>query len=148
MTTKEKKLKEFFKELDLTQEEIAKRLNISQSLVSDYINGKKKFGKKSARKWADEFGISPLWLYIDDDIKDNQVINPTIKGDNNPIIIGENNTTGSNLSEFISELKLIIRDKENIILDKDKTIKLLTEELKERTSQINRLLAILENSNK
>lgn len=58
------KLKEFFKEKGLTQEMIAEQLGISQSLVNQYLNGKKPFGKKTAKRWADKFGLSPSWLLI------------------------------------------------------------------------------------
>lgn len=77
-------LKYFFKEKGLTQEMIAEQLNISQSLVNQYLNGKKAFGKKTAKKWADTFGISPSWLLIQEgDMLDKEridnIVDQTIK---------------------------------------------------------------------
>lgn len=54
-------LKKYFKDRNITQEDIANALNISQPAVSAYLNGKP-FGKNSAKKWGKEFGISPTWL--------------------------------------------------------------------------------------
>lgn len=55
------KLKKYFNDLGITQEEVAKKLNVSQANISALLN-KKPFGKKLAQKWGDEFGIQPSWL--------------------------------------------------------------------------------------
>lgn len=61
--TDKEKLKEFFNNKGLKQEDIAKALNISQPLVSAYLNDKP-FGKQAAKKWGETFGLSPNWLLI------------------------------------------------------------------------------------
>lgn len=55
------KLKIFFDERNITQQEIAVKMGVSQPAVSALLNGKP-FGKKLAQKWGDEFGIKPIWL--------------------------------------------------------------------------------------
>lgn len=55
------KLKKHFNDIGITQEEAAKRLNVSQANISALLN-KKPFGKKLAQKWGEEFGIQPSWL--------------------------------------------------------------------------------------
>jgi len=56
-------LKKYFDDRGITQDDIAKALNISQPAVSAYLNGKP-FGKVSAKRWSEKFGISPSWLLI------------------------------------------------------------------------------------
>lgn len=58
-------LKEFFKAKGISQYEIATRLKISQPAVNALLNGKP-FGKKTAKIWAEEFGISSTWLLTGD----------------------------------------------------------------------------------
>lgn len=55
------KLKSFFDERNITQQDIAVKMGVSQPAVSALLNGKP-FGKKLAQKWGDEFGIKPNWL--------------------------------------------------------------------------------------
>ncbi len=43
------------------QEEMAKVLGVSQPLISKLLNGRA-FGKKTAEKWEEEFGISSVFL--------------------------------------------------------------------------------------
>ena len=56
------KLKDFLKKEGITQQDIASKLDVAQPTVANLINGKKKFGKKTAQKWEDTFGISSAWL--------------------------------------------------------------------------------------
>lgn len=76
-------LVKFFKEKGLTQEDIAARLCVSQAHVNQLLNGKTLFGKKTAAKWADVFGISAAWLLTGDgkmltnDKKENNYLSDT-----------------------------------------------------------------------
>lgn len=56
------KLKKFFREKGITQEMISVKLGVDKALVNKLINGKKPFGKKTAKAWSDMFGISYSWL--------------------------------------------------------------------------------------
>lgn len=56
-----KKLKEYFIENGLKQNEIAEALDITQSAVSAQLNGRP-FGVNSAKKWSKQFGFSINWL--------------------------------------------------------------------------------------
>lgn len=56
------KLREYFKNEGITQEQIATQTGVSQAYINVLLNNKKQFGKKQAQKWADIFGISPQWL--------------------------------------------------------------------------------------
>lgn len=57
-----KTLKNYLRGQGLTHAGIAERLDVSPTIVSNYLNGQRTFGKLVASKWADAFGIDPLWL--------------------------------------------------------------------------------------
>ena len=56
-----KKLKDYFTENGMRQNEIADILDITQSAVSNQLNGRP-FGINSAKKWSKAFGFSINWL--------------------------------------------------------------------------------------
>ena len=56
------KLRAYFKEIGLSQVEIANQLGISKSAVNKYFIGSAKFGKVQAEKWASTFGLSESFL--------------------------------------------------------------------------------------
>lgn len=62
MCEKIKKLRQFLKENNITQETAATRLGITVGAVNALLTGKRDFGRKSATAWADEFGLSEYWL--------------------------------------------------------------------------------------
>lgn len=59
------KLKEYFVSIGLQQKDIAEQLCISQQAVGALLNGKP-FGKKTALRWGEIFGIQPNWLITGD----------------------------------------------------------------------------------
>lgn len=54
-------LKVFFSKRNITQEDIARDLGVSQAYVSAMLNGKP-FGKNTAKKWGELYKIQPSWL--------------------------------------------------------------------------------------
>lgn len=56
-----KKIKEYFSEIGMSQQEVAKVLNVQQAAVSNQLNGRP-FGKNSASKWNKAFGFRVNWL--------------------------------------------------------------------------------------
>lgn len=56
------RLKGFFKEKGLTQEQIASMLGVTQPYVNSLFTGKREFGKQQAKKFEELFGISEAWL--------------------------------------------------------------------------------------
>ena len=56
-----KKIKEYFSEAGMSQQEVAKVLNVQQAAVSNQLNGRP-FGKNSAAKWNKAFGFRINWL--------------------------------------------------------------------------------------
>jgi transcriptional regulator with XRE-family HTH domain len=59
--TERKKLKDFFKERKITQVQIAELTGSTQQTVQKLLNHRA-FGKKTAAKWSECFGLNPAWL--------------------------------------------------------------------------------------
>ena len=56
------KLREYFDNQGITQQNIADRFGVSKQTINPYMTGAKPFGRKVAQKWAEEFGLSASWL--------------------------------------------------------------------------------------
>lgn len=56
------KLKKWFAGQGIKQTDIAEKLNVSPTIVNNYLNGQRRFGKNVALKWSNAFGLNPLWL--------------------------------------------------------------------------------------
>lgn len=55
------KIKEYFSEMGMSQQEVANVLEVQQAAVSNQLNGRP-FGKNSAAKWNKAFGFRTNWL--------------------------------------------------------------------------------------
>jgi transcriptional regulator with XRE-family HTH domain len=55
------KVKEYFSEVGMSQNDIASVLNVQQAAVSNQLNGRR-FGKNAAAKWSKAFGFRENWL--------------------------------------------------------------------------------------
>lgn len=55
-------LKNFFKDLGLSQKQIADTLGIKQSYVNLMLNGRNPIGRHNAQKFNDAYGLSVAWL--------------------------------------------------------------------------------------
>lgn len=62
MEDKIDKLRQYFENKGITQEQIAEMLCVDKAYVNKLMLGKKAFGKQTARKWSDLFGLSYSWL--------------------------------------------------------------------------------------
>lgn len=72
-------LKNFFAGQGMTQGDVADKLQVSRTIVTNYINGQKTFGRKAAMRWASEFNLDPMYLMTkgEQGIPPNQVAPPT-----------------------------------------------------------------------
>ena len=57
-----KSLKNYFAGRGLSQNDIASQLNVSPTIVNNYLNGQRPFGKLVATRWQEAFGIDAIWL--------------------------------------------------------------------------------------
>ncbi len=55
-------LKNFFKNLGLSQRQIADQLGVKQSYVNLMLNGRNPIGRHNAQKFHDIYGLSVAWL--------------------------------------------------------------------------------------
>lgn len=56
------KLKKWFAGQGMTQGKVAEKIGLSRTIVSNYLNGQRRFGKLSAHRWSEAFNIDPVWL--------------------------------------------------------------------------------------
>lgn len=56
------KLRSYFKEIGMSQVEIAEKLGVSKTTVNNLLTGYSKFGNAQAEKWSELFGISKSFL--------------------------------------------------------------------------------------
>ncbi len=73
------KLSNFFSDKGLTQEKIAKELGTNITYINALLNGRKKFGKKTAKAFKDHFGLSESWLLTEKGNMTDLVENEKIK---------------------------------------------------------------------
>ncbi len=55
-------LREYFTAQGLTQQRIADTMCVSKAYVNRLFTGKAKFGKETAEKWGNQFGLQKSWL--------------------------------------------------------------------------------------
>lgn len=60
-----KTLKNYLAGQGLSQSDVAEKLQLSRTIVSNYLNGQRNFGKIVANKWSDAFGIDPNGYPLD-----------------------------------------------------------------------------------
>lgn len=114
-----KELKDFLKSKGLTQQQVADLFGVSQSYIGSLLNGTNRFGKKVAKQWSEQFGISEAWLL-------------TGEGAMFPGVgVMQNNQNGDNYNG--AGFTVHKSDAEYISL------------LKKKDEQIDRLLSIIEN---
>ena len=118
------KLRAYFEEKGITQEELAALLGVSQPYVNALLNDKKSFGKKQAQKWNELCGLSVNWLL-------------TGLGDMHSDSIIQNNQNGDNIHGHSVTVNKTEKDYLEII-------KTQAEQLSKSQEQIDRLLSIIE----
>lgn len=57
-----KSLRQYFDNQGITQQSIANTMNVSKAYVNRLFTGKAKFGKETAEKWSNQFGLQKSWL--------------------------------------------------------------------------------------
>ena len=57
-----KKLHEYFDNQGITQIQIAKDLNVTKNYINMLFTGRRYFGRKTAQRFEDLYGISYAWL--------------------------------------------------------------------------------------
>lgn len=55
-------LRKFFIDKKLTQKDVANVLGVAEQTINGLMNGRRKFGRKTAQEWERHFGLSAAWL--------------------------------------------------------------------------------------
>ena len=111
------KLRSYFKEIGMSQVEIAEKLGVSKTTVNNLLTGYSKFGKAQAEKWSELFGISKSFLLTGDgsiNEEENSKNEERIESLTSTIhilteTIQEKDKTIENLKARIAELETLIK---------------------------------------
>ena len=55
-------LRKYFDNQGITQKSIAQRMNVDPAYINKLMNGKKAFGRNTAKQFQDLYGLSSTWL--------------------------------------------------------------------------------------
>lgn len=146
-----RQLKDFFKEKNISQLDLANTLKTSQQYVSAILNGKQAIGKSVAKKIEKLYGIQSGWLLTGGEgemLKDPQTITNNAGRDinhaesggfnigNKGTHIGDNNINPNDFKLLID----IINQKNEIVQQKEQYIIQLRKKLEEQHSDFVRRL--------
>ena len=56
------RLKNFFAGQGMTQQNVADKLQVSRTIVTNHLSGQRPFGRLAAHRWSEAFGIDEVWL--------------------------------------------------------------------------------------
>lgn len=94
-------LKSFFKKKGITQNDIAKDLNVSQPYVNSILNGRMPIGKNQARRLSNLYGLSFSWLLTGEgEIIANTSTYVNANGTNATAINGNNNINNATTEKW------------------------------------------------
>lgn len=124
-------LKAYFKEQGISQEDLSRKLNVSQSYISSLFSGKTKFGKKQAQKWSEIFGFSVDFL-----LTGNGELSPKVN---------QYNENGDNIQGASVTIHKAEGDYLEIIKGLTSQLSKSQEQVSKSQEQIDRLITIIEN---
>lgn len=120
-----KTLKEYFDRQGVTQQSIANTMGVSKAYVNRLFTGKAKFGKETAEKWSNQFGLQKSWLLTGEgpmltSSSDTSIVN----GDHSSQAVGDGATATN--SEGVKECLEIIKQQQDSITNLVETVNRLT----------------------
>ena len=120
-----KTLKEYFDRQGVTQQSIANTMGVSKAYVNRLFTGKAKFGKETAEKWSNQFGLQKSWLLTGEgpmltSSSDTSIVN----GDHSSQAVGDGATATN--SEGVKECLEIIKQQQESISKLVDTVNSLT----------------------
>ena len=140
-------LKSFFSSRGVSQSQLAEDLDVSQQYVSRLLTGVAPFGKKTATRFSELYGLSVPWLLTGEgpmmaaDVQTGNSVSVVTHGDNSPAAGGDQRITTEGADEF-----KWLREEIKSGFDALKTeISALKTEVSALESERGRLLSIIEN---
>lgn len=119
------KLRKFFDNQEITQKAIAQRMNVDPAYINKLLNGKKAFGRNTAKQFQDLYGLSSTWLLTGE--------GPMLASD----LSGSGNVVGGVGGGAVEDMATALRKALGTIETQSSTISTLTEIIQELRQQIN-----------
>lgn len=116
-------LNAFFGKKELNRKQIADILGSNPTMVSNLINGHVKFGKTTAYKWQNAFGLNAIWLMTGQgDMMLNEDKPPQIS-------IRDSKVAGRDIKESNADLLQIVKSQQETIASQQADLHSLIEKL-------------------
>lgn len=130
-------LRKFFDNQGITQKAIAQRMNVDPAYINKLLNGKKAFGRNTAKQFQDLYGLSSAWLLtgegpmLTSDMSGS--VHQQSSGDNSPNVNGTGNVVGGGAVE---DMATALRKALGTIETQSSTISTLTDLVRDLRKQI------------
>lgn len=140
-------LKAFFVAKGMTQSMIASDLGTSQAYVGRLLTGAGRFGKKTATRFSELYGLSVPWLLTGEgpmmaaDVQTGNSVNVVTHGDNSPAAGGSQRIT----TEGADDLRELRTEVKNGFAALQTEVTALKTEISALRDEKGRLLSIIEN---
>lgn len=133
-------LRKFFDNQGITQKAIAQRMNVDPAYINKLLNGKKAFGRNTAKQFQDLYGLSSTWLLTGEgpmlasDMSGS--VHQHSSGDNSPNVNGSGNVVGSPYGPAVEDVTAALRKALGTIETQSSTITTLTDLVRDLQEQI------------
>lgn len=134
-------LRKFFDNQGITKKAIAQRMNVDQAYINKLLNGKKAFGRNTAKQFQNLYGLSSTWLLtgegpmLTSDLSGS--VHQQSSGDYSPNVNGTGNVVGGVGGGAVEDMATALRKALGTIETQSRTISTLTEIIQELRQQIN-----------
>lgn len=130
-------LRKFFDNQGITQKAIAQRMNVDPAYINKLLNGKKAFGRNTAKQFQNLYGLSSTWLLTGEgpmlasDLSGS--VHQQSSGDYSPNVNGSGNVVGGGAVE---DMAMALRKALGTIETQSSTISTLTDLVRDLRKQI------------
>ena len=140
-------LKNFFSARGISQSQLADDLDVSQQYISRLLTGVAPFGKKTATRFSELYGLSVPWLLTGEgpmmaaDVQTGNSVSVITHGDNSPAAGGDQRIT----TEGTDDLRVLREEVKNGFAALKTEVTALKTEIASLKDEKGRLLSIIEN---